>query len=77
MVANKATKEKIAAFNERIHGKDGSIALKDLRNLNSVYKREYVKMVLEEDNAIREHVVNTSRRLTVTTDTIVGLEQAI
>jgi hypothetical protein len=31
MVANKVTKEKIDAFNERIHKPEGSIALKDLR----------------------------------------------
>ena len=47
MVSNKVTKDKIDAFNVKIHKEDGSITLENLKKLNSVFKREYIKMVLE------------------------------
>lgn len=52
MIENKATKEKIDEFNKKIRKDDGKLNVLDLKALNSVFKREYINMVMEDDKAI-------------------------
>ena len=52
MVKDKVTHGEIEEFRAKIRKTDGKLNLKDLRALNSVYKREYVGMVLNEDKVI-------------------------
>ena len=52
MIENKATQEKINEFNKKIREDDGKLSLLDLKKLDSVYKREYIKMVVEKDDCL-------------------------
>ena len=36
----------------------------DLKKLNSVYKKDYVKMVLSEDDKVKEHLVQIDKKCT-------------
>ena len=48
--------EKRAEFNLGIRENTGKLTLADLKKLNSVYKRDYIKMVVEEDDQVKEHL---------------------
>ena len=77
MRQNKVTQDKIDAFNKKIHSEGGRLPLVDLRKLDSVYKKEYAKMIIEEDDAIRQQLIQTNRRATITEDNIHALQNGI
>jgi hypothetical protein len=52
MAKDKTNQDDVDAFKLKIKQTDGKLNLADLRKLNSVYKREYVEMVIDEDKAI-------------------------
>ena len=47
---NKVSDEQLEEFNKKIRNPSGKLAYSDLKKLNSVYKRNYVNMVTQEDN---------------------------
>jgi hypothetical protein len=63
LVENKATEEKIDEFNKKIRSDDGKLNVLDLKKLNSVYKREYIGMVMEDDKAIKTYLDQTHQNL--------------
>ena len=52
MAKDNVCQGEIDEFNAKIRTSDGKLNLKDLKALNSVYKQEYIGMVLDEDKAI-------------------------
>ena len=54
--------EKRAEFNKSIREVGGKLTLFDLKRLNSVYKKDYVKMVTEEDEKMKEHLSNVGNK---------------
>ena len=54
--------ERRAEFNKSIREVGGKLTLFDLKRLNSVYKQDYVKMVTEEDDKIKEHLSNVENK---------------
>ena len=55
--------EKRAEFNLGIREDKGKLTLADLKKLNSVYKRDYIKMVVEEDDQVKEHLVSVDEKV--------------
>ena len=58
MHKNKVDQEKIDEFNKKIRTDTGKLNLGDLKKLNSVYKREYINMVVEDDRVIKQYLDN-------------------
>ena len=56
MAKNKVNQEQIDEFANKIRKDDGKLNLSDLKKLNSVYKREYINMVVEEDKTVQAYM---------------------
>ena len=51
-------------FNKKIRaGDDGRLSLLDLKKLNSVYKRDYVKMVMKESEETRGYAQEVENKV--------------
>ena len=53
------------------------MSLSDLRKLNSVFKKEYIKMVMEEDDTMRNYIKQTNRKLDLTETEVADLKAGI
>ena len=50
-------------FNLKIREPGGKLSMGDLKGINSVYKRDYISMVVEEDDQIRGHIGKVERKV--------------
>ena len=73
LIKNKANKERIDEFNKKIRTNDGKLNLFDLKKLNSVYKREYIGMVINDDNALCKYLDIINKKLTEAETEVVDL----
>ena len=77
MIKNKVKQEELDEFNLKIRQDDGKLSLFDLKKLNSVYKKEYVSMVMHDDTALKEYLAQTHEKLDEEKNAIVDLEWGI
>ena len=65
------------AFKAKVKSDDSGLSLLDLKKLNSVYKREYMKIIIE-DEALTAHVLNViDEKVENQIDEVIGLEYGI
>ena len=55
-------------FNEDIRRENGRLTMKELKQLNSVYKRDYIQFTLDEDTKVQNYLTVTDVKLQESTD---------
>ena len=50
-------------FNEDIRRENGRLTMKELKQLNSVYKRDYIQFTLDEDTKVQNYLTATDAKI--------------
>jgi hypothetical protein len=58
MHIKKVAQADLDAFDAKIHKDDGKLDYLSISKLNSVYKKKYVKMVIDDDDAMKHHLAD-------------------
>ena len=69
--------KKFEEFKAKVKGDDSGLTLLDLKNMNSVYKREYIKIIMADEEVTRLVVSNMDHKADEMLDECVDLEHGI
>lgn len=69
--------KKFEDFKAKVKGDDSGLTLLDLKNMNSVYKREYVKIIMADEEVTRVVLSNMDHKADEMLDECVDLEHGI
>ena len=56
-------RKKLAEFNENIRKDDGKLSFSELKRLNTIYKQNYIQMIAEEDDEVKQYLHKTKDNL--------------